>query len=131
MPTILPFDDFEPGRFVTIHSVRAATHPARRRRPSPFEGEEPEVHIHLGAPSTRIPQPGVPLEILATNAPFLMVMVAHPGGRGEGPVYLDTRRLRIMAVPDGMIEVLRELDVEAARPAGSETAFEGEEECPF
>ncbi len=129
MPSILPFDDFEPGRFVTIHSVRAATHPARRRRPSLFE--EPEVHIHLGDPSTRIPRPGVPLKILATNAPFLMVMVAHPGARGEGPIYLDTRGLRIMAVLDGMIEVLRGLDAETVRTAGTGGGPFGDEEIPF
>ncbi len=89
------------------------------------------MHIHFGGPSTRIPQPGAPLEILATNAPFLMVMVAHPGGRGEGPIYLDTRGLRIMGVPDGMIEVLRELDAEQDPTASPGGSSDGEEECPF
>lgn len=129
MPTILPFDDLETGRFVTIHSPRAVGRSVRRRRP-PFEEGEPEAefHIHLNDGGT-MPPPGVPLHILALNAPFLMVMALHPGGRAEGPIYLDSRRVRLMGVPDEMIEVLRALGGEAT-PARVEDDEELED-LPF
>lgn len=142
MPTILPFDDLEAGRFVTVHSRRADFRPRMRRPSAPFEGDEQEVHIHLGGSGGgRIPNPGVPLKILALNAPFLMVLELHPGGVGKGPIYLDSRRVRLMAVPDAMIDALRGLQpsrpeavtstVPACEIEGLDDESDLDEELPF
>ena len=130
MPTILPFDDLEAGRFVTVHSVRTIARRVRRRSESPFEDGDQEVHLHLGGPSGPVPPPGVPLKILALNAPFLMVITLRPGGEGEGPIYLDSRGVQLMAVPSAMVEALRALKPRHAG-ASVDDGSEDDEGLPF
>ncbi len=139
MPTILPFDDLEPGRFVTIHSRRASGGPRLRRGPSPFGTDEQEVHVHLEVQQGWLPQPGVPLKILALNAPFVMVAELRPGGVAKGPIYLDTRGIRLMPVPEEMIDALKGLKRADADPTvavvseaeGLDDPSDDEDELPF
>lgn len=97
---ILPFDDLQTGRFVTVHSLQevnagytdspaelAMTRAQRRKSPVPM---------------------GVPIEVLALNAPFVLGAPVLPGGATTGPIFLDTRDVRLMPVPEGVVKVLRE-----------------------
>ena len=130
MPTILPFDDLNPRAFVTIHSIHEEV-----------SGTEDDAHrvirsMHRGKPDfssghRSVPGLGVPLQILALNAPFVMVLELATGGRACGPIYLDSRRIRLMSVPDEMIEVLRGLGLHPVPELGVEEALGEEEEIPF
>ena len=110
---ILPFDDLQAGRFVTVHSLqegnagytgnpieRAMTRTQRRKPPIPM---------------------GVPIEVLALNAPFVLGAPVLPGGATAGPIFLDTREVRLMPVPEGLVKVLRE----RFKPAPSMTEILG------
>ena len=49
---------------------------------------------------------GHPMRILALNLPFIMVVMMKPGQCTSGPIYLDIRKVRLMSVPDEMVEAL-------------------------
>ena len=127
MPTILPFDDLEPGKIIAIHSIHSAVPPVRRRRLSSFEDLEHDLGLHTGVPPRPTPPPGVPLEILAVNAPFVMVMALRPGDQKVGPIYLDSRCMRLMAVPSQMVEALRSLGLKSS----AESGVAGDGDIPF
>ena len=129
MPTILPFDDFEPGKCITVHSRRPQLG-RRIVRTEPSDGGEEEVRIQFEGSGGRIPQPGVPLQIVALNAPFVMVFEVHPGGVTKGPIYLDSRRVNLMAVPTAMVEALLALKPKHAATSVDDGS-EDEEGLPF
>jgi hypothetical protein len=97
---ILPFDDLQTGRFVTVHSLQEAN--------AGYTDNPAEVAM-ARAQRRKSPVPmGVPIEVLALNAPFVLGAPVLPGGATAGPVFLDTREVRLMPVPEGLVKVLRE-----------------------
>ena len=129
MPTILPFDDFEPGKCITVHSRRPQLG-RRIVRTEPSDGGEEEVRIQFEGSVGRIPQPGVPLQVVALNPPFLMVFEVQPGGGAKGPIYLDSRRVNLMAVPTAMVEALQALKSDHAATSVDDGS-ENQEGLPF
>ncbi len=115
--SILAPDDFRVGAYVAVHSVAAAP------RTCP---EEPERRMS-GRPCREGPPLGfgMPLQIRAISLPFLACAVLQPGGGHVGPVILDLRGLRLIAVSRQFVRAIAEFkqpeadgdeDVGARRP---------------
>jgi hypothetical protein len=115
--SILAPDDLRVGAYVTVHS--AATVPRNGR-------EEPERRMS-GRPCRASPPIGfgMPLQIRAISLPFLACAVLQPGGGHVGPVILDLRGLRLIAVSRKFVRAIAEFnqpeaggaeDVGARRP---------------
>jgi hypothetical protein len=88
--SILTPDDLRVGAYVAVHSAAAAP------RTCP---EEPERRM-AGRPRREGPPLsfGIPLQIRAISLPFLVCAVLRSGGGHIGPVILDLRGVRLIAV---------------------------------
>lgn len=97
---IIPFDDLQTGQFVAVHSLH---------EPNAGYSDGPVELVIARAQRRKSPVPmGVPIEVLALNAPFVLGAPVLPGGATAGPVFVDTREVRLMPVPSEVVQVLRE-----------------------
>lgn len=115
--SILTPDDLRIGAYVAVHSVTAVPRTC---------AEEPERRMS-GRPCRESPPLGfgMPLQIRAISLPFLACAVLQPGGGHVGPVILDLRSLRLIAVSRQFVRAIAEFkqpeadgheDVGARRP---------------
>ena len=121
--SILAPDDLRVGAYVAVHSLAAAP------RACP---EEPERRMS-GRPCREWPPLGfgMPLQIRAISLPFLACAVLQPGGGHVGPVILDLRGVRLIAVSRQFVRAIAEFKqresagnevVDAHQPRATEDA---------
>jgi len=115
--SILAPDDLRVGTYVALHSVAAAPRTCPEEPERRMSGRRCREGPPLGF--------GMPLQIRAISLPFLACAVLQPGGGHVGPVILDLRGVRLIAVSRQFVRAIAEFkqpeadgdeDVGARRP---------------
>ncbi len=96
--SLLAPDDLRVGSYIVIHSA------AMPRRSA---GESDVESMGRLTESMTFIAPGMPLQVKAVSLPFVACGLVQPGGGQAGPVILDVRGLKLMAVSHKFVAAIR------------------------
>jgi hypothetical protein len=97
--SLLAPDDLRVGSYIVIHSAAMPRRGAAGESDVESMGRFTESSLYVA--------PGMPLQVKALSLPFVACGLVQPGGGQTGPVILDVRGLRLMAVSRKFVAAIR------------------------